>query len=195
MDQFQTSNPKIKIVYYTHPFCPVSERMQQHWRRLLSDHGRYLSFKFCIAASADSACTNAKSTFVCQAVKAAELQSPWAAHLFLDAVRTEMAQDRQDLAEANVLIEIARTVAKKSPSILDFNRFIEDLDSRRSRQAVLDDLNKLRINRVDQLPTLTFTVDGRGLKVTGYKTYYQLLDLMKRVSPAATGINMVGFPQ
>ncbi|ACT91789.1 DsbA family oxidoreductase [Dyadobacter fermentans] len=191
MDQFNTLTPTIKVVYYTHPFCPVSERMQQHWCRLTSEYGHHLSFKFCMAAGMDSAFPATKTKFACQAVKAAELQSSWAADLFLDAIRTEMAQGRQDLCEPESLLEIARMCAKKNPSTMDFNRFAQELDSRKTRQAVLDDLNKIRINRVDTLPTLTFTVDGKGLKVTGYKTYHQLVDLVKRVSQA--GIDIVGF--
>ncbi|MDR6806974.1 putative DsbA family dithiol-disulfide isomerase [Dyadobacter sp. BE34] len=78
---------------------------------------------------------------------------------------------------------------------MDFNRFVQELDSRKSRQAVLDDLNKIWINRVNTLPTLTFTVDGKGLKMTGYKTYPQLLDFMKRVSKMAMEMNIADIRQ
>lgn len=194
MDQFNTIVPRIKVVYYTHPFCSVSGKMQMHWRRLLLEYGQYLSFKFCIAVKEDAGLTNTKSLSACRAVKAAELQSPWAADLYLDAIRTELTFGQQDVTKTEVLVDIARLVARKNPQTLDFNRFIEEVDSRKSRQALADDQNKLLINRINQFPTLTFTVNGKGIKVTGYKDYFQLLDVIKRISPPRGGIFVPGLP-
>lgn len=184
MDQKNTfTHPKIKIVYYTHPLCPVSGKMQEHWRRLLSDFGQYISFKFCMAETVSGLPPETKTSFACQAVKTAELQSPWAADLYLDALRSVVATGERDISRLEVLVEVAREVGKKNPVKFNFDRFSKEFDTRKSRQAVQEDLQKIRINRIDQLPTITFTVDSRGFKTTGYKSYEQLLQLLMKISP------------
>lgn len=161
--------------------------MQEHWRRLLGDFGNYISFKFCMADSVQGLPSDIKSTFACQAVKTAEQQSPWAADLYLDALRSVAATGQRDISKLEILVDIAREVGKLHPGKFNFDRFIREFDTRKSRQAVHEDLLKIRINRIDQLPTLTFTVGGKGFKSSGYKSYDQLLDLVRKLLPTRQG--------
>ncbi|WP_353720258.1 DsbA family protein [Dyadobacter sp. 676] len=189
MDQLRLNHTNIKIVYYTHPLCPVSWRMQKDWQQFISVFGQFLSFRFCMSAPAlnvpdVSLDNNTKlpATNACQAVKAASLQSQWAADTFLDALRKAAMQDERDVSQMDVLVEIAREISRNHRQIFDLQRFGMDLNSRYTRRAIQDDLLKIRINKVDRFPTITFTVDGKGIKVTGYNSFDQLASIFRKLS-------------
>lgn len=184
---------RIRIVYYTHPLCSESWQMQESWQRLLDEFGRQVSIHICIGdcPAALGSKPDAqrgpgpKSTrdIAGLAVKTASLQSQSAADLYLAALRKAAFADERDISKLDVLVDVAREVSKYHRHKFDLQRFGKDFDSRLSRQALFDDQQKIRLNNISTLPTLTFTVAGRGMKVTGFNSFEQLARIMGRLSP------------
>lgn len=181
-----------RIVYYTHPLCPVSWRMQENWREFISAFGHLASFKFCMAtwkAEDQNPGADGKTAYVkaSQAVKAASLQSQWAAHFYLDALRNAAMAEQRDISQVNVLVDIAREVSRAHRNVFDLQRFGEDFNSPATRRALHDDELKIRVNKVEHIPTITFTVDGKGIKATGLVTTEELKRMLGRITmPVST---------
>lgn len=176
----------VKVVYYTHPLCPVSWAMQAEWERFTEHFGKYISTQFCMAGNApDTSETPENSVFpayvTCLAVKAAGLQSPVAADLYLGRLRKAAMAEQLDVLQPNVLVGLAREISKYHRNQFDFHRFGKDFDTRAARQALHADLQKAHCNRIDRFPTLTFTVKGRGVKLAGYCTYAKLVAAVNKL--------------
>lgn len=140
--------------------------------------------------------TAAKSTrdVASLAVKAAALQSQRAADLYLGALRRAAMADLRDISKMDVLVEVAREVSKYHRNILDLHQFGKDFDSRASRQALHEDQHKIRLNGIHVVPTLTFTLDGKGIKVSGVNSYERLTGILAKLSPDAFNyFKLMGF--
>nr|WP_295922074.1 DsbA family protein [uncultured Dyadobacter sp.] len=180
----------VKIVYYTHPLCPVSWAMQADWQRFVGTFGPYISTQFCMAGNAsDPAQSPEKGAFpayvTCLAVKAAGLQSSVAADLYLGRLRKAAMAEQRDILQPSVLAELAREISKYYRGEFDFHRFGKDFDTRATRQALHADVQKAYCNRIDRFPTLTLTVAGKGIKIAGQATYEKLVTAIRKLLTGA----------
>lgn len=192
MDRNSLISTNVKIIYYTHPLCPVSWSMQEDWQRFVTIFGHAIHFRFCMSGLAQGAPqetepgpeSSAKlpAAAACQAVKAASLQSQWAADLYLDALRRTAMTTGQDISQMDVLVDIARDISRNHRKVFDLQRFGMDVNSRVTRRALQEDLMKIRINKLERFPTITFTVDGKGIKLTGHNSYEQLVATFRKLS-------------
>nr|WP_295926799.1 DsbA family protein [uncultured Dyadobacter sp.] len=196
--------PTIKVVYYTHPLCVDSWAMQPCWDQLIQNFGELLSFHFCMTSAPTSAedaipapgTSAAKSTrdVASLAVKAAALQSQRAADLYLAGLRRAAMAEQQDISRMDILVEVAREVSKYHRNILNLHQFGKDFDSRASRQALYEDQQKIRLNGIRTVPTLTFTLEGKGIKVSGVNSYERLTGILAKLSPDAFNhFKLTGF--
>ncbi|MCF0075743.1 DsbA family protein [Dyadobacter sp. CY261] len=110
------------------------------------------------------------------------MQSHYAADLYLSALRSALFLDMRDITRSNMLIEIARQVNKSHRDHFEFQRFGKDFSSKGSRIALKADFEKARVNSIIHCPTITFTIGGRGIKLTGSRTYAQLLSALSKIS-------------
>jgi putative protein-disulfide isomerase len=186
----------VKVTYYTHPACEVSWDMQNHWRLFVDQFRDQLTYQFCMSALGPdySQLLSRKSALggegmssyqSCLAVKAAGLQSVLAADLFLDKLRIAKMTENRDITAPAELVDIARQTSKENPGRFSFHRFADEFYSRNSRQALKSDLQKQFSNKIEILPTLTFTVAGKGIKLTGFQSYEQLVNALQRLQSAA----------
>ncbi|GAA5532180.1 DsbA family protein [Deinococcus aluminii] len=125
----------------------------------------------------------ASSYPACLAVKAAGLQSPWAAELYLRRTREAVMTDARNIARRDVLEALADEVAGASPGVLDPERLRRDLDGEEARAAFRDDLMEARYRRIERFPALTVRRGERGVVLVGYRPYPALLDALLRVAP------------
>lgn len=184
----------IKIVYYTHPLCRTSWKMQESWQRFVNTYNDYISFQFCLAKETADIGKGAESTsssyLPCRAVKAASLQSAAAADFYLSELREAAMAEQRDISQPSVLFEVARHVNKQSRINFELHRFGTDFDAKVTRQALQADLQKIYRNRIDTFPTITMTSDGKGIKLVGLCSYQQLSMAMHKLlnMPAAAEI-------
>jgi predicted DsbA family dithiol-disulfide isomerase len=175
----------IKLVYYTHPICHTGWAMQENWQRFLATYNHHMSIQFCIAREAADPGKDPdrllSSYAACLAVKAASMQSPMAADLYLQRLREAAIDEQRDISQMGVLVDLARDVNKLHRSNFDYQRFGSDLDARTTRQALQTDLQKIYCNRIDTFPTLTLTWGGKGIKMVGFCTYQQLSGAMQKL--------------
>lgn len=201
MEPINLNRTIVNIVYYTQPLCPVSWRMQQHWQEFTTKFSELINVRFCLAArdatsrSAEGQGYGPSNIRACQAVKAVSLQSQRAANLYLSALRKAALADGKDISHTGVLVDLAREISRENPGILDLQRFGTDFDSPATRRALQQDALKIRTNKIDSCPTLTFTVNGRGLKATGFLSFPQMAAMLQKALtpvPSSTG-NLQGL--
>jgi len=185
MDRKSGINDRIKIVYYTHPFCRDSQRMQENWDRLVSVCGELVSFQLCMMPK-ESVQKNEWNEnlfennchLACVAVKSASLQSELAAHCYLTAIREAVFPSHQDISKIEILVEVARQVSRSNREVFSLQRFSEDFNSVTSRPALDQDHRKAHVNRIQESPTFTFTIEGKGVKVAGYQSFERILGII-----------------
>ncbi|MCF0072812.1 DsbA family protein [Dyadobacter sp. CY261] len=190
MDLQNSHCDKVKVVYYTYPQCAASWAMQRTWEELLTNFKEFVSLQICMTgvpqlpALGHETARTAKvpRDMACLAVKAASLQSQWTADLYLAELRKACMVEHQDISKLDVLVQIARQVSKNNRGIFDLHRFGQDFDSRACRQSLYEDQQKIRINNITESPTLTFTIDGKGIKVSGYQRYQRFADILHSLS-------------
>lgn len=189
MRQVNNEAPTIKIIYYTHPLCPISWEMQRSWDRVIQDFGHISKFHLCMGSVSDDTIAalgyepkrNARD-MTCLAVKAASLQSPVASNLYLTYLRQAFMVEGGDPSCLNTLIDTARQVSRCYPGVLNFQRFFEQFNSGPSRQALSDDRKKIQINQITIIPTLTLTFLGKGVKLSGSCSYDRIADAFGQFS-------------
>lgn len=172
---------KLRVVYYTHPFCRESWAMHTVWRDFVGKFGNLLSMGICITQSPVPGETTHSAQQVCLAVKAASLQSVQAADFYLEALRAASIESGVDLCKLDNLVQIARQVSKQHPGIFDMHRFGADFNSSFARKALYDDQKRTSINGISHSPTITMTLAGRGVKITGPATGDQLSAIVKKL--------------
>lgn len=186
MEPINLNRTIVNIVYYTQPLCPVSWRMQEHWQEFTTKFSELINVRFCLATheatgrGTEARSHGASNIRACQAVKAVSLQSQRAANLYLHALRKAALADGRDISHTRVLVELAREISRENPGILDLQRFGTDFDSPTTRRALQQDALKIRTNKIDSCPTLTFTVNGRGLKATGFLSFPQMAAMLQK---------------
>lgn len=186
----------VNIVYYTQPLCPVSWRMQQHWDEFTTKFSELINVRFCLVTSdtmsrsPEGSGREPSNIRACQAVKAVSLQSQRAANLYMNALRNAALADGRDISLSRVLVDLARDISRENHGVLDLQKFGTDFDSPATRRALQKDALKIRTNKIDSCPTITFTVNGHGFKATGFHSFQQLAAMLKRAltstSPSAS---------
>lgn len=172
--------------------------MQQHWHEFTTKFSELINVRFCLATSdatarsADAAGHESSNIRACQAVKAVSLQSQRAANLYLSALRQAALAEGRDISLTQVLVDLAREISRENHGVLDLQKFGNDFDSAATRRALQKDALKIRTNKIDSCPTITFTVNGYGFKVTGFHSFQQLAAMLKKAltpaSPSASDL-------
>ena len=188
----------VRVTFYTHPACKVSWDMQNQWRLFVDNFRDTISYQFCMTSigpdraeapvrKAPAAPDTMSSFQSCLAVKAAELQSPTAADLFLEKLRYARNVEELDISQPAALVDVARQTSKEHSGRFSFHKFADDFYCRDSRRALKSDLQKQFSNKIEIVPTLTLTVGGKGVKLTGYQSYEQLSQALHRLQ-GSTGV-------
>lgn len=129
----------------------------------------------------------ASSYLPCVAVKAAGLQSPWAAERYLSMLREAVMTGRRNIARRKVLIELAEQLARTQPDRFDVDALTRDLDSPEALAAFRDDLSLAQYRNIGRFPTLTLqSSGGTGAIVVGYRPYEALLAALIGIAPTLT---------
>lgn len=159
--------------------------MHQDWLQFCADYQGLAQFKICIGQlpGGDTSANIAKYSQLTLSVKAAALQSARAAGVYLARLGEAIFDEGKDLSSMNQMVLIARSLAQKNPSVLDYSRFVTGLTSKEAARSLGEDLKKCHINRIHTLPTVTFTHQGKGIKLEGKRTYDQLAQALDRLMP------------
>lgn len=172
----------VKVTFYTHPFCETSQHMLAELIRFYNEFNGLITFRLCLGESYvhGETVSDGKSYEMCLAVKAASLQSEISALLYLNEVYLVLHQEGAKLLNTAELIRIARQVGQKYRAQFDFNLFCNNLTSKQARQVYNQDLLKFHINRISCTPAITFTSEGKGIKLQGKKSYQQLVRVLNQ---------------
>jgi predicted DsbA family dithiol-disulfide isomerase len=158
--------------------------MQDSWQRFTSTFGDHISVQFCLNREQGESAKpleRSSSFLMCLAVKAAALQSPVAADLYLRQLRQAAFVEKRDVSQVGALVDVAREVNKLHRAHFNFHRFGADFDTRGTREALQADLLKIIRNRIDTFPTVTFTTGGKGIKIAGASSYQQLASAVQKL--------------
>lgn len=118
------------------------------------------------------------------AVKCAGLQSRRAEEVFLDAVREAVMLKGINISKPDMLIGIAKAVEAAGPEIFSASKFEKELHGPLPLAALKKDMNEAVANRIGRFPTLIIRSRGnRGVIVTGYRPYEELLDAVRAAKP------------
>lgn len=105
--------------------------------------------------------------------KAAELQGGQEAHWnYFDRVQKAHLTDCENIADQNVLINCAETIG------LDIDRFIEDFQSEKARNMVMEDYDYARKSGVTATPTLI--IDRKWI-ISGAVKYEELKQAIEEI--------------
>ena len=120
----------------------------------------------------------------CIAVKTARLQSAEAAEKFLYEVRRALMNEGLNVSKPDVLIGIARDMDHED---FQFEQFEEDWTQGNGKEGFRQDLQKAKYHSIGRFPTLTFqNQDGKGVLITGYRPYDQLVKAFNHVKSIST---------
>lgn len=129
----------------------------------------------------------------CIAVKAAQLQSPRAAELYLRRLREAVMCRGRNVVRREVVLEIASELSADFPGAFDASAFSRDLDGPAALDAFREDLTQARYRNVGRFPTLTLRRPGerQGLMLVGYRPYAALLESVRRVAPGVRPVHPI----
>ena len=120
----------------------------------------------------------------CLAVKAAGLQSPGAADLFLRRLREAVMIEGRNIAREGVLLEVAREVQESRPELFDSDRFGKALAGADVRAAFEDDLREGRYRGIARYPCLVMRRSGAPAEaLVGWRPYGALLHAIRAYAP------------
>lgn len=126
----------------------------------------------------------ASSWPACLAVKAAALQSPQAADLYLRRLREAVMAERRNIARREVLCELAAECASRRPDVLDADRLCADLDGPEAQDAFREDLKDARYHGIGRFPALVVRRPGTaGLILVGWRPFAILRAAIAEVAP------------
>lgn len=126
----------------------------------------------------------ASSYPACIAVKCANLQSKLAGVTYLRMAREAVMLQGKNIAQQDVLTNIAHNLAESSPALLDIDRFMYDFSkSDNGIEAFRKDLNEALSKNITRYPTLILrSANKPSIIITGYRPYSVLIDAMKQVT-------------
>ncbi len=122
----------------------------------------------------------------CVAVKCAGLQSSTAEEKYLRLAREAIMLKGLNIAKQKVLFDIAEELCDNEPAF-DKGQFIEDFTTGPGIEAFKKDLQEVRFKNIGRFPTLSISAGSkRGVMVTGYHPYTDLLNAIKQIDPTLT---------
>lgn len=120
----------------------------------------------------------------CLAVKAAELQSPAAADLYLRGLREAVMMKGRNVAREDVLLDLAKGLAQERSDLFDGARFAEDLDGRQAKVGLQDDVKEARYRGIGRFPCLVIHREGSPPDfLVGWRPYEALRQAIEAVAP------------
>ena len=125
----------------------------------------------------------ASSYLCCIAVKCAGLQSPNAEEHFLRKLREAVMINGENISLQSVIFKIAAELGNLSPTLFDYNRFIDDMGNEKGLALFKADLQETQSYRITRFPTMIFRKAGQQpLMLQGHKEYASFLNVMKQLS-------------
>lgn len=132
----------------------------------------------------------------CLAVKAAGLQSPEAADLYLRRVREAVMVEGRNIARDTVLDDIARAIARDRPDLLEIERFRSDFAGPEALAALEEDVREARFRRIGRFPCLGLRRPGAAAAwLVGWRPYAALLKVVCDFAPELGDERRAGDPQ
>jgi predicted DsbA family dithiol-disulfide isomerase len=124
----------------------------------------------------------------CAAVKAAELQSPQAADLYLLRLRKAVTLERRNIARREELLRLATDLGAQEPDLFDAERFAQQLHGPAALELFREDLQRTSYLGIDRFPTLVMRRIGEqaGIQVKGYRPYEVLQSAFDQLAGSAT---------
>lgn len=120
----------------------------------------------------------------CIAVKCAELQSADAAEAFLRRTREAVMSEGKNIANQEVLRDLAKEISIKLSDIFDYDQFKEDLQNEAGMKKFKEDLQKARYHQISRFPALTIRrPDSPGVLIVGYRPYDALVIALEQAAP------------
>jgi len=125
----------------------------------------------------------ASSYPACIAVKCAQLQSDVSGERHLRLVRESIMLNGKNIAQQNVLFEIADDLQREQSSF-DADKFKADMKNDNGIEAFRSDLQQAQYRNINRYPTLILRQANKpAIMMTGYRPYPVLLDALKQVAP------------
>jgi len=126
----------------------------------------------------------------CRACKAAEMQSPAAADLFLRRMRQAVMAEGRNIARTEVLESLGDKTAAMSPNSFDSARFRDDLQNPASLQRFREDLREARILGISRYPALVLQRKGAQPRfVIGWRPFPVLRQTLLEYAPELRSID------
>lgn len=126
----------------------------------------------------------ASSWPACRAVKAAELQSPQAADVYLRRVREAVMLEGRNIAKREVLIAVAEDCQSELPTLFDTERFHSDLDGSEAQRSFQDDTKEARYRGIGRFPALVLHRRGAEPQIlVGWRPYRTLNEAIRVLAP------------
>ncbi|MDW6021543.1 DsbA family protein [Mesorhizobium sp. BAC0120] len=120
----------------------------------------------------------------CLAVKAAGLQLPAAADLYLRRVREAVMIQGRNVARHDVLIDIAQSLAQERPDLIDAELFERDFAGREARTALEEDVREARFRGVRRFPCLGLSRSGaEPVWLVGWRPWEALVAAVRDCAP------------
>lgn len=114
----------------------------------------------------------------CIAVKTAGLQSDEAGDTYLFEIRRSLMEEAANISKPDVLLSIA-----EKTECIDTERFRQDWKEGKGRNALREDLKKVKFHEISRFPSLTFTgPSGKGIMIVGYRPFDILEQAFKQVA-------------
>lgn len=120
----------------------------------------------------------------CIAVRAAGLQSPAAADLYLRRIREALLIQGRNIAREDVLVDVAKALAEARPDLLEVSRFEADFAGVAARSALEDDVREARFRGVGRFPCLGLRRPGADPAwLVGWRPWEELLRAVREFAP------------
>jgi putative protein-disulfide isomerase len=124
----------------------------------------------------------------CIAVKTAALQGVVSSELMLKSIWQAVMVDSVDISKNDSLMDLAKAVSLRYPDTINFDQFLDDYAKNRGLDSFREDLRQVAYHKVGRFPTLTFTKNGKGFIMTGYRPYEALAEAFNQLLPAEATI-------
>lgn len=126
----------------------------------------------------------ASSYPACIAVKCAQEQSAEAGELYLRQLREAVMLRGENMASFDRLLRLAASLAAQHPALLNLERFLQNLEANKGKDAFRTDLEEVRSKAIRRFPSLVFRRKGAApLILQGYRPYAVWLELMQTLAP------------
>jgi predicted DsbA family dithiol-disulfide isomerase len=120
----------------------------------------------------------------CMAVKTAQLQSKEAGEQMLYWLSKAVMEEGKNIARIEVIAEVAEQLSEAQPGLYDRELFEKEYNGEQCRQSFIEDLNKVKLNKIGRFPTLTLSCGSKnGIMITGFRPYEALLEAVTQVRP------------